>query len=174
MAKRICSVPDCERTHYAKDLCSAHYGQMRRGEVVRPIRLFLQGATLRERIENYLEPQPDGCWLWTRARHPLGYGLVRWNGKLLIVHRAYLIELGYHVPDDMDVDHLCRVTSCANPDHLEVVTHRENLLRGVGVSALNARKTHCPQGHEYTAENTNLYKGWRYCRICKRDRNGRR
>lgn len=79
------------------------------------------------------------------------------------------------IPDAADIDHVCRVIACCNPDpkHLEPVTHRENLRRGQGASAINAKKTHCPQGHEYTPENTIIrerdgYTG-RECRICARE-----
>jgi hypothetical protein len=53
---------------------------------------------------------------------------------------------------------------------LEAVTHKENCLRGIGFSALNARKTHCPNGHEYNHQNTHFSKeGYRHCRICNRN-----
>lgn len=92
--------------------------------------------SLRAKIEHYLDKQPDGCWIWSRAKLARGYGLVRWGGELVYVHRAMLTEIGIDLPDGMDVDHLCRVPACANPDHLEVVTHRENVIRGVRARTL--------------------------------------
>ena len=47
----------------------------------------------------------------------------------------------------------CRNPACVNPDHLEPVSIRENLLRGVGPSAQHAKKTHCPAGHSYAGKN---------------------
>jgi hypothetical protein len=74
----------------------------------------------------------------------------------------------------MEIDHLCRNPSCSNPNHLEAVTRRENILRGAGPTALKARNaaiTHCPKGHEYSTENTRLSKNKkgvvrRHCKIC--------
>lgn len=125
--------------------------------------------SLAAKIEFYLDKQPNGCWVWTRSKDIGGYGRVTWYGKGMPVHRAYLIDLGRNVPEGMTVDHLCRVRACANPDHLEVVTNRENILRGFGPPAVNARKTCCKNGHEFTNENTSIRpNGGRYCRACWR------
>jgi hypothetical protein len=70
----------------------------------------------------------------------------------------------------MTIDHLCRRPLCCNPLHLEAVTMRENLMRGNGWSGRNARKTHCPQGHPYSPENTSVRDGSRHCRTCHRER----
>jgi hypothetical protein len=78
------------------------------------------------------------------------------------------------IPPNRQLDHLCRNPQCVNPKHLDLVSHRENVLRGIGFYAINARKTHCPQGHPYTPENTivELYpsspKSGRRCLICWR------
>lgn len=73
------------------------------------------------------------------------------------------------IPEGLQVDHLCRVRNCVNPDHLEAVTCRENVLRGDGVAAANARATHCPQGHAYDEANTYTWtNGGRHCRACAR------
>ena len=68
----------------------------------------------------------------------------------------------------MTIDHLCRNRRCVNPEHLEPVSRGENVLRGDGHSARNARKTHCIRGHEFTVENSYYApngKGKR-CREC--------
>lgn len=71
----------------------------------------------------------------------------------------------------MQLDHLCRNRGCINPDHLEPVTCRENLLRGQTFQARNAAKTHCPHGHGYDEGNTRFNKdGSRACRSCERKR----
>ncbi len=64
------------------------------------------------------------------------------------------------IPEGLEIDHLCRVRNCINPEHLEAVTQRENFLRGIAV------KTHCKRGHEYSAENTRVYHRARHCRLC--------
>lgn len=113
-----------------------------------------------------------GCWLWQGSVNRLnGYGYVSRG----LAHRlSYELFVG-PIPRDLQVDHLCRVRSCVNPEHLEAVTQRENLLRGQTVTARNAAVTHCPRGHAYDAENTwYQVKGHkRRCRICTLESNRR-
>lgn len=108
-----------------------------------------------------------GCWVWRRGLNDSGYGWIKSGGRTRRAHRvAYELVKG-PIPDGLEIDHLCRVRACINPDHLEAVTHRENQLRGKTVGAANARKTHCLRGHPYDATNT--YRppsGGRHCRGC--------
>lgn len=109
-----------------------------------------------------------GCWIWTGSKMPNGYGHFEYDGKTQLSHRiAYELIKG-KIPKGMTLDHICRYRDCVNPDHLEVVTQKENVLRGIGITAKNAKKTHCPKGHEYTKANTRLDKyNRRYCRKCQ-------
>ncbi|MEW2066665.1 HNH endonuclease [Streptomyces sp. NPDC007346] len=123
-----------------------------------------------------IDPE-TGCYLWTGGTQngPGSYGQITYNGRSRPTHAAAWEELtGQQVPKGAHVDHVaargCRYRNCWNVAHLEVVTPRENTLRGTSPAALNAKKTHCPKGHEYTPENTRVLAGSRYCRACGRDR----
>ena len=113
----------------------------------------------------------DGCWTWRGSTHwKEGYGRFRYHGKTVSAHRvAYELTIG-PIPDGLVIDHLCRNRVCVNPAHMEPVTDRENVLRGVGPSAINSTKTHCLRGHAFSTENTRIDKiGKRDCRTCSRE-----
>lgn len=107
-----------------------------------------------------------GCWEWTGAKNAGGYGVCRGQQA----HRASYELLVGPIPAGLQLDHLCRNRACVNPDHLEPVTRKVNILRGEGVAAKNARKTHCLNGHELTGHNLIQHKGGRECRACARRR----
>ena len=109
----------------------------------------------------------NGCWGWLGGKNRWGYGRISANGKRLMVHRfAYELLVG-PIPEGLTIDHLCRNRACVNPAHLEAVDIRTNLLRGNGWSGLQSRKTHCPQGHPYDAQNTYYEPNkHRRCRTC--------
>lgn len=116
---------------------------------------------------NRCQPIPYcGCWVWMGAISA-GYGHVRDKGKLFTAHFLSFTLSGGIIPIGHELDHLCRVRSCINPDHLEPVTHVVNVLRGAR-SALRTIKTICPQGHPYEGENRYDYDGKVFCRACNR------
>lgn len=116
---------------------------------------------LPEKVRSRLNRDPEtGCWEWTGAKTGVGYGEVRWEGRTCSVHRLVHELLIGPIPQELELDHLCRVRHCANPDHLEPVTHEENMRR--------ARLTHCRKGHELTPENTYVMGRKRRVRQCKR------
>ncbi len=107
----------------------------------------------------------ETCWLWGGAITSGGYGSVRAGGRTCRAHRvAYELTNG-PIPEGMEVDHLCRVRSCVRPDHLEAVTHRENVLRGVSVVAACAKKEACVRGHPFPRPSDGVR---RYCHPCQR------
>ncbi len=120
-------------------------------------------ASMQDRIAKRIEIDESGCWLWTGCLTDGGYGRIRVDGVELKVHRlSYELFIG-PIPEGLDIDHLCRVRRCANPEHLEPVTRSVNLQRGVWP---NSAKTHCPQGHPYTEANTYVWRRRRACRTC--------
>lgn len=103
-----------------------------------------------------------------------GYG--QWtklvNGKRPQAHRHLYEQKNGQIPKGMVLDHLCENKACVNTDHLEVVTPQENIRRCErSPSVINAAKTHCPRGHEYTESNIYLYKNLRHCRSCRKFNN---
>ena len=115
---------------------------------------------------------PNGCWVWTASLTAQGrYAYFTIGRKKRVYAHRYAYELLVGpIPPGLQIDHLCRNTVCVNPAHLEPVTSRENTLRGESPWAVNARKTHCKRGHEFTPENTyTTPTGWRKCRTCTRE-----
>lgn len=111
-----------------------------------------------------------GCWLWTRPLITGGYASMGYRGRGRLAHRVFYEIFVGPIPDGLHLDHLCRVRHCVNPTHLEPVTCRENILRGEGITAVLAARTHCSQGHPFEGENLRFEGTIRRCRTCKRTR----
>jgi hypothetical protein len=104
------------------------------------------------------------CWVWTGAKDENGYGLFGLaGGKVQRAHIRSFTETYGPAKLGYERDHLCRVTACVRPDHMEEVTTKVNVLRSQGLCAENARKSTCPNGHPYDRINK---KGRRCCSIC--------
>lgn len=125
-----------------------------------------------ERVRQLQRGHDDECWIWPKCIMNNGYGGIGWlaNGRKegTTAHRVSWSAFRGPIPDGLTVDHLCRVRSCWNPNHLRLLTMSENASDN-GF----ATKTHCPQGHPYSGDN--LYKGPskrndRRCRECARQR----
>lgn len=159
----LCAVEGCGRPVDDVRWCHAHYERQRRGDSLGGPIADTPEKRFWVRVQK--SDDADGCWLWTGAKGGVGYG--RFAG--MQAHQWSYEQAGGVVPDGYELDHLCRVTLCVRPDHLEPVDHRTNVLRGQGIAAVNARKTHCKRGHEFTPENTRAMKnGGRACRECAR------
>jgi hypothetical protein len=135
-------------------------------------------VSLAERIMSRVDVDPaTGCWMWTAGKHEKGYGRIVVNGKQMRAHRvSYELFVG-PIPEGLQIDHLCRVPGCVNPEHLEPVTSAVNTQRRAPFVTFHAAKTHCKHGHEFTPENTYLLgpeKRWRQCRECAKRRESAR
>jgi len=140
--------------------------------------------SIEERIwDKFTRRGPDDCWPWTGAKTSAGYGHIGRPGYGTgseLGHRALYEILVGPIPEGMVLDHTCHSSdpecpgnagcphrACVNPAHLEPVEFGDNCMRGRGVAPRNAAKTHCHNGHEYTAKNTRLDKhGARVCKAC--------
>lgn len=123
-------------------------------------------ARLRAKIA--VEPG-SGCWLWTGAL-TWGYGTTWWDGAVRRAHRVVYELLVGPIPEGLELDHVqargCTSKACVNPDHLEPVTHAENMARADRGAIVEQRaKTTCPEGHPYD----DLTPGARRCRTCRRE-----
>lgn len=127
-----------------------------------------------ERFARKVQILENGCWQWMGARGSNGYGTFWFRGMVTGCHRVSYIMANGEIPFGLELDHLCSNPSCVNPKHLEPVTSIENQLRASCNPAVNKFKTHCKNGHEFTAGN--IYSrnpngnGGRECRACWKDR----
>lgn len=130
---------------------------------------YTYGRTFRERLLSRLEIDPEtGCLNWTGPVNSNGYGWINRDGHIIGVYRAMYEMFAGPVPDGMELDHLCRNTRCASVDHLEPVTHRENILRATGPVAERAKQNQCIRGHEFDLFNTYWRpNGTRACKSCR-------
>src|SRR4051812_42006005 len=125
-----------------------------------------------------LEPR-SGCWLWQGETDRHGYGQINLGATSGKRKRRGAHIVGYElhrgaVPDGLELDHLCRNPLCVNPDHLEPVTHRDNVLRGISPGAMATRNNMCMRGHLFTDTNTYWSRGQRWCLECRRMRDRKR
>ena len=127
-----------------------------------------------DRFADKIALTDSGCIEWIASLNGVGYGQF-YLGPGLGNCGAHRWSYEHHVgpiADGLELDHLCRNRACVNPEHLEPVTHRVNALRGAGVGAIAASKTHCPWGHPYSGPNLYIYptSGYRGCRACRKRR----
>ncbi|SRR6266545_913273 len=172
MARRPCSI--CGDPATGHGWCMKHYTRWRRyGDPL--FTKLLVGISTEERFWSKVNkhgpipehrPELGPCWVWADALLD-GYGLL-WTGTRQVKahHWAYEQFVG-PIPEGREPDHLCRNRGCPNPGHLEVVTKRENILRGEGMGARYARRTHCKNDHLFDEANTIWRGNTRVCRACK-------
>ena len=117
----------------------------------------------------------SGCWEWLGHKTQGGYGVYPFEGRTHTAHRlSYRFAKG-PIPTGLEIDHLCRNHGCVNPDHIEAVTHRVNMVRGNTFIAAKVGQTHCIHGHLFNEKNTYIKpNGTRMCRSCSASRAKRR
>lgn len=127
-----------------------------------------------ERFSAKVEVTPSGCHVWIAGKNHAGYGKFTTGGRIAQkdwrAHRWAWTHANGDIPADMQVDHLCNNRACVNVEHLRVVSAKENSHadHSAATARVNAAKTHCPKGHEYTAENTYgpYPRSGRLCKTC--------
>ena len=166
MNQRTCIEVDCFLPHAARGYCARHYAQHRRDGDLKALPVKTALERMSERIEYIAD-----CWVWTGSVWPNGYGQLMHEGKHWLAHRlSYTLHVG-PIPEGLVLDHLCRVPPCINPDHLEPVTLRINLARGMSPTAQVIRSGICHRGHALTASNLYTPPGdprQARCRECMR------
>lgn len=189
--RRLCSIPGCTAWASRRGWCKKHYVRWKRhgdpqfccvgfgydhegevGCVILPKRVMPEEERFWPKV-NRMGPLPierpelGPCWIWTGARTSAGYGQFSLSraSRLVGAHRWAYEHLVGSIAEGLQLDHLCRNPICVRPTHLEAVDAATNTLRGKAVSAANAKKTHCPQGHPYDLVNTR-YRGRRRDRVC--------
>ena len=167
-----CKVEGCSKPKKARGMCGAHYEKWRCevgpgkpdfGKFPPKVRFWAQ---LQKGGE-------DDCWQWTGTTNDDGYGKIGVNGKKVGAHRySYELHNG-PIPEGMHVLHSCDNPGCANPKHLSIGTHKQNMeQRDARGRNGFSKRTHCKRGHEFTPENTKVYKTKnktsRHCLACRR------
>lgn len=180
-----CLIHDCEAPgNGGWGWCAKHYRRYQRhGDPLATSRIVGDDV---KRFWSYVDqngsapahrPDLGACWVWTGALTPDGYGSfgVTWMATNSAHRWSYWHHTGSLPADGLELDHLCHVRRCVNPHHMEPVTHAENVYRSTSFAAANAAKTHCPQGHPYSEENTRRQaNGGRLCRVCQHEHDARR
>lgn len=125
-------------------------------------------AELQRRFWSKVQPDRFGCLIWHGARTPDGYGKIRNGRSTVLAHRLSWEWARGPIPEDVVIDHLCRNRACVKTVHMELVSRRENTLRGNSVASQRARLTHCKYGHPFSPSNTYYHpvRGTRGCRAC--------
>lgn len=128
--KFLCSAADCARPIKARGMCTMHYTRWYKANPGQVTRYGPRGENPFERVKRLIVVNSEtGCWEKLGWVNNAGYGQVRVGQKFFLMHRLAYEGVHGPIPAGMVIDHLCRNRRCSNPDHLEAVTQKENLLR---------------------------------------------
>jgi len=163
-----CSVSGCDRPAIARDLCGRHY--QRWSKFSDPLITKLdRDSTPEERFWSFVNksgpvpayrPDLGNCWIWTGGTTD-GYGIFSLQGRSIRAPTLSWRLFAGAVPEGAELDHLCRVRACVRPEHLEAVSHRLNVHRGVSPWAI------CEHGSTGAFDRA---RGARICAQCARER----
>ena len=112
-----------------------------------------------EKVWPFLEKieKTSTCWLWKLSTDKDGYGQYGFGGKMVKAHRLSYQMFKGKIPDNEEIDHLCRNRACVNPEHLESVKHAENMFRSKGIRRPLIHKKLCLHGHKLEGDNLKEY-----------------
>ena len=129
MTERTCSIDGCVKPTLSRGWCGTHYRRWWKGGD--PLKVQqIRGDDI-ARLMSHVRIDPSGCWIWTGSLNREGYGRISWRGRTeRAAHRVSYALLRGPLLEGLELDHLCRVRPCVNPDHLEQVTSQVNILRG--------------------------------------------
>lgn len=174
MSGRSCSVVGCERAYNGKGYCGMHGIRVRRYGSPNPPGLAPRALPTLDRLLSYVE-KTDSCWLWNGTTSRTGYGRTSHKGVQCSTHRLFYELLVGPIPEGLEIDHLCMVRNCVNPDHLEPVDHKTNVMRSPNSLPNRARaQTECKHGHPLDRTYQSKRGLRRYCSTCARESSLRR
>jgi hypothetical protein len=166
-----CSIDGCDKGgKLVRGWCSTHY---QRWQAHGDPEKLLYRPSINERFQASVRCDPNGCWTWIGTIARTGYGTFSAHSKTHVAHRWTYERLIGPIPAGFHLDHLCRNRACVNPQHLDIVTPRENVMRGMSPSAVIRRQAICKRGHELVGENIYVppkKPQHRQCRTCRAER----
>lgn len=131
---QMCTVSDCNTHIHARGLCAKHLKRLRKYGTTEPSRSYIKGTALERFLHYANKKEGDDHWIWSGTtklnNRGVPYGTLYTGSKMVFAHRFSYEHFNGPIPDELVIDHKCRVTLCVNPGHLEVVTHAENRRRG--------------------------------------------
>lgn len=110
------------------------------------------------------------CWEWTSVKTEKGYGRYSiYPNRAQYAHRLVWVLCGNLIPSELVLDHICKNRGCVNPNHLRLVTLRQNTLENSdSISAKNLKRSGCKNGHPYTKSNLQKTSKYRRCVKCQK------
>lgn len=132
-----CSISGCDAQRIGRGWCSVHYQRWAKYGDPKAILVNKIEGEIEEAFWGYVE-KTESCWHWIGSKNGGGYGYLRVEGASIKAHRTSWEMVNGKIPDGMVIDHICRNTSCVNPDHLRLASHKQNMEN---ISALRSNNT---------------------------------